>query len=70
MGCFNDPAWKVCGWWWGGWLTPTTYNPACWCWINEILMTIGEFLRECQMYWKITKGNVAIITQAVITFDQ
>ena len=25
MGCFNDPAWKVCGWW-GGWLTPTTYN--------------------------------------------
>ena len=19
MGCFNDPAWKVCGWWWGGW---------------------------------------------------
>ena len=26
MGCFNDPAWKVCGGgWWGGWLTPTTY---------------------------------------------
>ena len=30
MGCFNDPAWKVCGWWGGGggvggWLTPTTY---------------------------------------------
>ena len=27
MGCFNDPAWKVCGWvmGWGGWLTPTTY---------------------------------------------
>ena len=30
MGCFNDPAWKVCGWWSGGvvvvgWLTPTPY---------------------------------------------
>ena len=29
MGCFNDPAWKVCGWWGGGvvvgWLTPTNY---------------------------------------------
>ena len=25
MGCFNDPAWKVCGWWWGGWLTASTY---------------------------------------------
>ena len=27
MGCFNDPAWKVCGWggWCGVWLTPTTY---------------------------------------------
>jgi len=28
MGCFNDPAWKVCGGWVGvvgWWLTPTTY---------------------------------------------
>ena len=27
MGCFNDPAWNVCGWWGvvGGCLTPTTY---------------------------------------------
>ena len=41
MGCFNDPAWKVCGWW-GGWLTPTTYmqltgagSTAHWGWIKS-----------------------------------
>ena len=31
MGCFNDPAWKVCGWMGGvGWLTPTTYIQLAW----------------------------------------
>ena len=23
MGCFNDPAWKVCGWWVVGWVADT-----------------------------------------------
>ena len=37
MGCFNDPAWKVCGWWWGvgGLVADTNYlYPAHWGWIN------------------------------------
>ena len=43
MGCFNDPAWKVCRWWGGavGWcgvvgLADTNYlYPARWGWINK-----------------------------------
>ena len=35
MGCFNDPAWKVCGWWGGGGVADTNYlYPARWGWIN------------------------------------
>ena len=37
MGCFNDPAWKVCGWWWWGGcgVADTNYlYPARWGWIN------------------------------------
>ena len=35
MGCFNDPAWKVCGW--GGWVADTNYlYPARWGWINNL----------------------------------
>ena len=37
MGCFNDPAWKVCGWWGGGvgGVADTNYlYPARLGWIN------------------------------------
>ena len=35
MGCFNDPALKVCVWW-GGWVADTNYlYPACWGWIKK-----------------------------------
>ena len=36
MGCFNDPAWKVFGWWGGvGLVADTNYlYPARWGWIN------------------------------------
>ena len=41
MGCFNDPAWKVCGWWGGGGgggVADTNYlYPARWGWINSSL---------------------------------
>ena len=38
MGCFNDPAWKVCGWGgMGGWVADTNYlYPARWGWIKNI----------------------------------
>ena len=36
MCCFNDPAWKVCGW--GGVVADTNYiYPARWGWINSSL---------------------------------
>ena len=50
MGCFNDPAWKVCVWWGGGGVADTNFEkfvcggvadtnylyPARWGWINTI----------------------------------
>ena len=37
MGCFNDPAWKVCGWGGGGGVADTNYlYPARWGWIKNI----------------------------------
>ena len=36
MGCFNDPAWKVCGWWVVGWVADTNYlYTARWGWIKN-----------------------------------
>ena len=37
MGCFNDPAWKVCGWWGGGVADTNYLYPARWGWINSSL---------------------------------
>ena len=43
MGCFNDPAWKVCGGW-GGVVADTNYlNPARWEWINSSLGMDQQF---------------------------
>ena len=55
MGCFNDPAWKVCGGV-GWWLTPTTYiqlagagSTARRGWINIYTLTIYKIRQIC--YW-------------------
>ena len=35
MGCFNDPTWKVCGWWGGGVADTNYLYPARWGWIKK-----------------------------------
>ena len=36
MGCFNDPAWKVCGW-----VADTNYlYPARWGWIKNTFLSM------------------------------
>ena len=50
MGCFNDPAWKACGWWggdvvgwWRGGVADTNYlYPARWGWINNLIFNWSE----------------------------
>ena len=53
MGCFNDPAWKVCGWWGGGGGVADTnpLYPARWGWINK------SYKGECKDFVFLNKQS-------------
>ena len=56
MGCFNDPAWKVCGGGW--WVADTNYlYPAHWGWINILIYNIKHKSKLCFYFYLVTTNK-------------